>query len=214
MTIQGLVPVTMEIEKAKEEHAKYVDLAKKSTERYVHDMKSALWQLSRGNELIDIYQTFKRVALEDDMPKLAIVRADAELCYFHKRKNGAGCFGHRPINRNWRVGKIALPTGTFAWQNSWVRREPSTWRTGGYNETDHASTVPPVIPAHVYPSKPLHNYFILWEVEKGGWLPDPLPPEDPYLLKRITPNLFVPLASWDLTPLEKSILGGVNTREW
>lgn len=209
MTISGLQGVTMDIEKARELHGEYVELARKSADQHVKDMKAATWQLSQGKELIDIYQTFKRVALEDDMPKLAIVRADAEICYFHKRGNGAGCFGHRRIRTDWRVGKIALPTGTYAWQNPWVRKRKNSWNNRMV-EVYHASTTIPTIPAAVYPKNALHNYFLLWEVEKGGWLPEPMPPDDPYLLKRVTKNLFVPLASWDLTPLEKSILQGVS----
>lgn len=208
MTINGLQGVKIPIERAKELHAEYVALAKKNATQHIIDMKAATWQLSQGNELIDIYQTFKRVALEDDMPKLAIVRADAELCHFHKRENGAGCFGHQQINSRWRNGKIALPTGTFAWVNDYVRMVKRSWGNGS-DKTFRATTMPPTIPAAVFPKHGLHNYFILWEVEKGGWLPDPMPPEDPYLLKRVTKNLFVPLAQWDLTPLEKSILSGV-----
>lgn len=208
MAITGIQSVTMPVDKAKILHAEYVELAKKNATQHVMDMKAATWQLSQGNEMIDIYQTFKRVALEDDMPKLAIVRADAERCHFEKRSNGAGCFGQMRIESHWKVGKIALPTGTYAWQQAHVRMVENTWG-GGTRKTYRATTVPPTIPAAVYPKHALHNYFILWEVEKGGWLPDPIPPGDPYLLKRVTKNLFVPLASWDLTPLEKSILSGV-----
>jgi len=42
------------------------------------------------------------------------------------------------------------------------------------------------------------------EVEK--W--KPLPPKDPILLKRLTPNLFGVLATWDLTNLERAIIRG------
>jgi hypothetical protein len=215
MAITEIKTVTMEIEQAKEEHKKYVALAKENADQHIIDMKRALWQLSRGNELIDIYQTFKSISLMDDMPRMAIVRADAELCYFQKRSNGAGCFGHKRITggiHSYRVGKVALPTGTFEWKNKWVRKEENKW-TSGSRKVYQATTVPPRIPAEVYPKHKLSNYYLMWEVEKGGWLPDPMPPEDPFLLKRVTNNLFVPLAAWDLTPLEKSILSGLSGPE-
>lgn len=43
-----------------------------------------------------------------------------------------------------------------------------------------------------------------WEVEK--W--KPVPPRDPILVKRLTPNLFGVLATWNLTELERAIIRG------
>lgn len=194
--------VPMPIDKAKEQYKQFLDQLKKQKTQYLTDMKNATFQLSKGRELIDLYKTFQAVSLEDDMPKLAIVRADAEKCYFEKRQNGAGCFWHREFWKQGKAGKIAMPSKTYDF---------SSMPDSELNRRSHrSSTIPPTIPIAVYPEHGLKNYYILWEIERGGWLPDPRPPVDPILMKRVTNNLFVPLAVWDLTPLESSILSGLN----
>jgi hypothetical protein len=59
----------------------------------------------------------------------------------------------------------------------------------------------PAIPAHLRPADDLANYHILWEAK---W--EPTAPVDPLLLKRLTDNIYVILAQWDLTPIEQAIL--------
>jgi len=51
----------------------------------------------------------------------------------------------------------------------------------------------------------LSNYYILWESKEWEDLPET---KDPFLLKRLSENLFVILGSWDLTDLEQSIIRG------
>jgi hypothetical protein len=62
----------------------------------------------------------------------------------------------------------------------------------------------PIIPAKHLPKNKLDKYFILWEVKKWGRIAEPK--RDPLLLKRLTKNLFVVIASWNLTELESKIL--------
>jgi hypothetical protein len=68
-------------------------------------------------------------------------------------------------------------------------------------------TIVPIIPAKIMNplrSHKLENYHILWEVD--AW--KPIPPRDPMLLKRITPNMFCVLATWNLTELERAVIRG------
>jgi hypothetical protein len=59
-----------------------------------------------------------------------------------------------------------------------------------------------LLPPSIKPSEAsLKHYHILWEAE---W--ENAPPVDPYLLRRISANLFVVIASWDLTPLERAVM--------
>ncbi len=51
------------------------------------------------------------------------------------------------------------------------------------------------------------NYYVLWEVDH--WTREP--PRDPYLLRRITDNMFVVIAAWNLTDLERAVIKG---RTW
>jgi hypothetical protein len=62
----------------------------------------------------------------------------------------------------------------------------------------------PLVPAKFLPKNLTDDYYTLWEVDV--W--KRVAPTDPYLLKRITNNIFVVLAGWDLTPLEKSVMEG------
>jgi hypothetical protein len=65
----------------------------------------------------------------------------------------------------------------------------------------------PIIPAELMPEGSLTNYYVLWEVKEWEELPEP---KDPYLLKRISENLFVVLGAWEITDLERAIIGGLK----
>jgi hypothetical protein len=77
---------------------------------------------------------------------------------------------------------------------------------GQWDHEKVLKTIVPKIPASLRPKGDLNKYYILWEVEKWQAVP-----KDPYLLKRLTKNMFVILAGWDLTELERSVIAG---RAW
>jgi hypothetical protein len=79
---------------------------------------------------------------------------------------------------------------------------PLSWdRKHRVSRSDHAAQLP-LIPAHLRPQRGLANYHILWEAE---W--EPLPPRDPYLLRRIgKADLWLVVAHWDLTEVERAAL--------
>jgi hypothetical protein len=59
----------------------------------------------------------------------------------------------------------------------------------------------PKIPPLLKPAGDLSDFFILWEAK---W--EAVAPVDPILLRRVSESVFVVLAQWDLTPLERSVL--------
>ena len=62
----------------------------------------------------------------------------------------------------------------------------------------------PIIPAPIRPkAMDLSRYFVLFEAE---W--QAIPPKDPLLLSRLSGSLYVILAAWDLTELERAVLAG------
>jgi hypothetical protein len=71
---------------------------------------------------------------------------------------------------------------------------------------DFRSMVPPVPPG-LRPARHLRNYHVLWEAEWVQHAP-PRPPGDPALLRRIGGDVFAVVAVWDLTEMERAILGG------
>lgn len=86
--------------------------------------------------------------------------------------------------------RVELPVGTL----------PTGAKTT-YGSDDMA--VVPLIPPHLRPAKTaLDKFHILWEAD---W--KRTPPRDPMLLKRVSGQLFAVVATWDLTEMERTVLG-------
>jgi hypothetical protein len=73
--------------------------------------------------------------------------------------------------------------------------------TGFSSKWGFRALVPPVPPR--FRPENLYDYHVLWEAE---WRK--APPIDPILLKKVSDNVYVVLAQWDLTPLEQAVLEG------
>lgn len=193
--------IKMPKDQAKEEWQKYVDLLKERKEKYLETMKKAHYEMKQGNELLDIYKVMKITGLSDkNEPKLAIARADIKEVIFCKKDSGTGSFEmEEGWNRSGWKTDINLPQKTF--DVHWERQGESQWQI----KKSKIKTAVPIIPAELVPKGDLKNYYILWEPLEWEELPET---KDPILLKRISENLFVILGSWDLTPLEQSIIRG------
>jgi hypothetical protein len=150
-------------------------------------------QIARGQRVIDIEQSFRNAGCDErGRPKLAIVRADAPLCYYFRHTSAWGSrdraghiFGSERIyNANHTRTYTRLPLDTLT--------------------TDSTSTlkaITPSIPPQYRPAAAdLWKYHIIWEAEWHGV------PIDPILVKRIGGYLFTVLAEWDLTALERAML--------
>ena len=173
------------------------------------DFQKIYGHLRHGKKIIDIYESFKKAGLnEDGDPKLALVRADGKTCFCCKRENGSALFSMKQLNWQARYrdypprktyNEVAVPEGTFAF--------PKESPHGTTPKNQFIQTLVPVIPAKILVAEVkvlLKNFHILWEVEK--W--KPVPPRDPILVKRLTPNLFGVLATWNLTKLERAVIRG------
>ena len=211
--VQVLDTVQFTQEKAKERWQEYCRIIKTHPSDHAKTLKKAYYALSKGHQIIDIYQAFKEAGKYDnDFPKLAISRADEYKVIFDRRRRGAGAFWAESTYRNTPNPQVALPENTFTgWEpEKWPER--NRWTTSNGKEVvsyvDTVSSLVPTIPPEFYPEGQLQRYFILWEVEEDGWEPVPEPPGDPMLLRRISGNLFVVLAAWDLSPLEKAVIRG------
>ena len=187
--------------KAKEEWKKYCKLIKErkgKVEHHLKELKATYYNLSKGFKIIDIYEAFKSQGLtENEEPKIAICRADIKNVIFQKESEGRGLFTDN--TGAWGRSKfdVQLPSYTF---KEFTLIDGSQWAIK--NKSISAPT--PVIPAEIMPDGKLENYYILWEVEE--W--KPVPPKDPILLKRISPNLFAVIATWNLTKIEQAVMKG------
>ena len=151
----------------------------------------------RGLRVISMTATIAAGGWFDNgLPRIAVVRADATKCYVHRgwSDNPGLVFTDSPAadNRGALVGShsVRVPLTDMP---ELSRRE---WR--------RALTIVPVIPPRFRPKRSrLHRHHVLWEVE--SWTPEP--PKDPALLRHIRGDLWSVLAVWDLTDLERAVLG-------
>lgn len=144
----------------------------------------------------------------DDLhrPKMAIARADAEHVWFQRHISTArrGTWVQvdsffTDISKRRVANSYELPRDLFADCPENCNRVAHT----------RIRAMVPLIPPQFRPPHSLTNYHILWDAE-GTWEAEP--PVDPFLIKRISGDLFAVLAVWDLTELERSVLKGIRSQ--
>jgi hypothetical protein len=140
----------------------------------------------KGRKLIQLTEVIAAGgADEKGRPRLAVARADQQLCHVTVYPNGSLQFSYARWPRRNRSLTIAMQAGTV--------------RGGNYLE---ARAIVPTIPPQHRPADDLAKYHILWE---ATW--DEVP-RDPALLKHLGGDLYAVLAVWDLTDLERAVLAG------
>lgn len=171
-------------------------------------------ELARGRQLISMPETIRAGGFEARrvggrgrmpgtvfLPRLALCRADARWCHTDGiDSDGAVRFAadaeaRFTDRRAWRKHRF-MPDGTFDPEQ--VSPEDGHNRAWG----DWRAMVPKVPPA-LRPTTAMRSFHILWEAEWSR-----VPPTDPALLKHIGGDLYAVLAIWDLTELERAVLGG------
>lgn len=153
--------------------------------------------MADGKALLNLTQVINDAgAGKDNRPLLAVARADRKQVM---------------VTTNWHDSSI-LVFDTQKSPNSW-NQYTGTLRieiqTSWNREMSRGYSLVPMVPADVRPSGNLKNFFILWEVEH--WSDKPLtaiPDRDPLLLRHLAGDLYVVVAEWDLTDLERAIMMG------
>ena len=178
--------------------------------RLVKELLAVYGHLKLGGKVIDVAEAFKKAGKieEQDVPRLAIVRADANYCHLYKFNNGGALFSWRQLKswrESWRenkgAGDVRLPIGTYQWEEL-------------KGDERHKRTLVPLIPPRVHLAVSTRllreHYHVLFEVEKWtSYTVQPRVPRDPILVRRLTSNLFGVLATWELTELETKIIEGL-----
>lgn len=123
---------------------------------------------------------------DDKLPKLAICRADAPTCFLNAWNGGGRMSITEWVRARAKIGtRFEFPTGTFPGMKS------GTFRA-----------MVPHIPPDIRPKRGLENYHVLYEAE---W--QPVVPKDPILMRRIgVSDLWIVLATWNLTPIERAVI--------
>lgn len=203
--IQKVDKIVIPEKQAKEEWKKYVQLLKKRKDKHLEVLRQSMYYAKQGKALIDVYAVIKKAGLNSkNEPRLAVARADIKKVVFEKRDTGTGRFlmGTEWKRKDWKTD-VELPQKTF--KVGWERlTKPDGTPSWGLKDKELTAKVP-VIPADLMPEGELKDYYILWEVKEWEQLPEV---KDPFLLKRISENLFVILGAWDLTELERSVIAG------
>jgi hypothetical protein len=145
---------------------------------------TAYREIARGRVVVQAIESI-RVAgwREEGMPVLAFTRADVRRCVCDPREDGATFFGDRRGYQRARIAVDRMPQRP---------KIANPWRNG-------VATVP-LIPLHLRPKAELTNYWILWEAD---WQ---RAPADPLLLRRLQGDLWIVLAAWELTAVERAVL--------
>ena len=189
-------PITLDRDKARELYRAYRKHAHYS-EPMDDEIRRAYQLLAQGRLIIRALDSIVKAGVGDDgWPKLAIARADLPRCLCRIRGDGSAVMSCEPGRSSWGRRQNA---SSSKWFDFSVGAFAESKQRNGFR--DGEALVPPV-PLHVRPKRGLANYHILWEAE---WRP--LPPRDPYLLRRIGEgDMWLVVAMWDLTEVERTAL--------
>lgn len=142
--------------------------------------------IAQGRMVIQAFESIRLAGLNAErLPKLALCRADAKDCYW-RTENLRGRF---LADTSWPRGNMTSSKNIpFAWPM--IR-----------SDFPQGRAAVPLVPLHLRPKRGLSNYHILWEAE---WTR--IPPHDPFLLRRIGGDMWLVVAQWDLTEVERAAL--------
>ena len=176
---------------ATEKYQEYLQASKTCRDKRYDDLKKVYNHIRKGKSVVDITKAIKSGGVRDNWhPSLAIGLASSPTVRCIYKREGDVQF--RSSNNLWkfRASDIDIKQGLPSWQNGpWELRLEAPI---------------PIIPPRLRPAKLTPDYYILWEVDT--WTP--APSKDPYLLKRLSPTLFLICAAWDLTDIEMAVIAG------
>jgi len=209
--------ITMDVEEAREQLEAYrAELDRRADAEY-EAIATGLEELIEGRRLVDVRNAIVAGGFhEDGRPRIAIARADRKQvrCNWNTRgriltlrtdgRSGQASPRARPSMSH----TITLHDGEHPEWKHW--RDADNWPHSNIPGTGYALVpiIPPAVrrEAGVAASRD-REHHVLFEVE--AWSDTPLraePDRDPYLLRHLGGDLYVILAAWDLTPLERAVM--------
>lgn len=182
----------MEVEKVVVDKAQAKQLYREYQEHKEHmtpmdrEIAKTYRLIAQGRVIIRAIESIRAAGVgSDGRPKLALARADGRFCRLSMNRSGSASMY---TDGKWRMesGAFRFPAGTFPVTDSYIQ---------------DAEAVMPLIPVHLRPRTALDAYHVLWEAE---WRR--VPPRDPYLLRRLAGDLWMVVAAWDLTEVERAAM--------
>jgi hypothetical protein len=160
-------------------------------------------QMARGRRILDLSRAVIDAGFDEKgFPKLAVAHADQTEVWMQRRYDGELHFArhqnyrltsrYRPAHRLERLNDTIIIQGGAA--PAWELR------SGG---AVSGRAIVPTIPARLRP-RVLTPYLLLWEAD---WVEAPV---DPFLLYPLGNGLCAVVAAWDLTPLERMVIGATR----
>jgi hypothetical protein len=208
--------VTLNKDDALEKFNEYKAALRISRSQHDRMMKAVYGALSEGLGIINPRAAIIKAGVEsiNFHPKLAISRADHDTVFFRRNHwvNEAFFSSSERYFLAHSNKAAQAKRDQFAFGVGQLPRSDELWGKSGnlYTQTVKA-TVPIIPPEHRPTTRHLGDYSILWEVEKWEALPRPQrAPGDPMLLKPLAQTgLYAVMAHWDLTEIEKMVLGAM-----
>lgn len=150
------------------------------------EIQRAYQLIAQGRMVIKALESVKAAGVnEQGFPKLALANATAKHCCLDYEPNGSAVMSTQRWERR-AAHRLVFQVGTFP------QRKERLW---------NALAPAPLIPVKYRPKEALENYHVLWEAE---WRL--VPPVDPMLLRRIGGDMWLVVAAWDLTEVERAAM--------
>jgi hypothetical protein len=156
-------------------------------------IERAYREIASGRVLIRALESIKEAGLDElGRPKLAIIRADIKRVRLsispHIDAEFCPMVSARGSQRGmqWRIGGHRPIVVPGLRSREYMHGRPEA--------------VVPLIPVHLRPQTALDAYHILWEADWQAV------PRDPMLLRRLGGDLWIVVAAWDLTEVERAVM--------
>ena len=202
-----LATIELDVDEAKERYAEYAGAMKKRHSEEDAAIAAGYKALAEGKSLISMTETIAAGGADElGRPKLAVAASTADVVYLDRRRGGTVrfCASDQPRD-GWtrdvsqagvRVAAALEPLDhNLVWTNK-LRSD----RWGGCCWKAMVPLVPPRFRVRGWRSS-----HVLFEAEWAEHTPPA--PVDPALLRHLRGDLWVVLGVWDLTPLERAVLG-------
>jgi hypothetical protein len=192
--MNGVQEISMPAYEARRAAAHYLKQVRLRHSKEDQEILAGYRALSRGKRIISLRAAMIGAGFTPEgYPKLAITRADQKRVHVNVER--------------WNRNVTFIPEGRSFFETRMAREFRFTFRGIGpeLREQLRAWAFVPIVPAGLRPESPLCDYHILFEAE---WRP--VPPKDPILLKRLGQDLFAVVAHWNLTEVERAVIGAMR----
>lgn len=179
---------------AREKWKEYATAFKKTRDPLYNELKKVYHAIKGGKAVIDLHKVISGGGIREKChPNLAVAPANQKKVFCRYYQNGDVMFS--PF-RHWP---------RHVWKGEVTGREILLRECLPKITQELRLEAPiPIIPPRLRPATLSDDYFILWEVDNWTMTPS----KDPYLLRRISKNIFLVCAAWDLTDIEMAVMAG------